>query len=132
MQRGCDLLILFFTSKVKRSQPRCTRQLLHSSYRGVEVQFHSVVRWTESKANVRMFYPLCSLRWNTLCLVLNRCKPISGLDNGRYCSLCVQRPINALDGCCSSSSFLAVSTPATGSPSGFNKPICTSTLAWSQ
>ena len=38
MKRGCDLLILLLKAKVKRSQPRFTRQLLqshssHSPYR---------------------------------------------------------------------------------------------------
>lgn len=47
-------------------------------------------------------------------------------------SLCRQRAISMFDGSVSSSSFRAVSTPATGKPFGSSRPICTSTLAWSQ
>src|SRR5450830_263278 len=37
VKRGCDLLILLFKNKIKRSQPRFTRQLLQK-FRGSEVQ----------------------------------------------------------------------------------------------
>ena len=43
-----------------------------------------------------------------------------------------QRCISVLEGSVSSTSFFAVSTPATGSPFGSSAPICTSTDAWSQ
>ena len=43
-----------------------------------------------------------------------------------------QAAMRVLEGRFSSSSFLAVSMPATGSPFASSKPICTSTLAWSQ
>src|ERR1700693_987396 len=36
------------------------------------------------------------------------------------------------DGTFGSSTFLALSAPLTGNPSGSRRPICTSTLAWSQ
>ncbi len=57
----------------------------------------------------------------------------SGVSPDAYSdSLLDQRPISVLDGSCSSSSFFAVSAPATGRPVGSSRPICTSTLAWSQ
>ena len=40
--------------------------------------------------------------------------------------------INAFEGSVSSSSFRAVSTPATGNSFASSRPTCTSTLAWSQ
>gem|GEM_PF-2074338 len=41
VKRGCDLLTLAFKSKIKRSQPRFTRQLLHSSYTAPTWLLHS-------------------------------------------------------------------------------------------
>jgi hypothetical protein len=32
VKRGCDLLTLLYEDKIKRSQPRFTRQLLHNPY----------------------------------------------------------------------------------------------------
>ncbi|CAI8749524.1 hypothetical protein EMIT0232MI5_170013 [Pseudomonas sp. IT-232MI5] len=41
---GCDLLMLALKSKVKRSQPRFTRQLLHSFYIAIFRQKKTVHR----------------------------------------------------------------------------------------
>src|SRR5579864_468534 len=43
-----------------------------------------------------------------------------------------QRVISVFEGNDASTSFRAVSTPATGRPFGSSRPICTSTEAWSQ
>ena len=58
MKRGCDLLMLFLESKIKRSQPRFTRQLLQL----IGVNLQELDRQSDRHREQARAHRLCSLQ----------------------------------------------------------------------